>query len=132
MNAILVVVLIASGIASQYAPGVSERVIGVRQSQSTAYPLPQDLPSVDGYIAMRDPDLIGEIVYIVHDGELESFLVIDCAKENNSDGTMSWMDRNGIVVEVDHHTAVRWNTVGRGAMVHVFAVYSYSEYREMQ
>jgi hypothetical protein len=117
MNVAIAVALIITGIASQYGPGVAQRTIHVRQSQPTAYPLPARLPSVDGYIAMRDPELIGQIVYIFQGETRESFLVIDCAKEDNSDGTIYWMDSNNIIVEVDYETAVRWNTVGRGIRI---------------
>ena len=115
---ILATSLILSGISSQYAGGVMEGVIAYRQNNPTAYPLPEKLPEVDGYLATRDCHHIGEVVYVLHNGNLEKFLVVDCA--SGADGTIPWMNRNGIVIEVDHNTAVRWGTVGRGCNVIVF------------
>jgi len=111
-NIILVIVI---GIASQYAPGVSESVINVRQTRNVTHKLPLDLPDVDGYIAVRDCKHIGDVWWLRPvGGKVESFLVIDCA---GSDETRTWMDRNRIIVEVDHATSKRWGTVGRGIKI---------------
>jgi len=117
---ILSLILIASGYASQYAPGVMQRVIRVRQNNLTAYSLPLTLPSVDGYVAAQDCSTIGSIVYLRQNAhsEWERFLVADCASRTSGsprDGESSytWMQRNNILFEIDHETALRWNTVGR-------------------
>lgn len=117
MNALVVVAIILSGIASQYAPGVMESVISVRQSGMTAANLPGNLPDVDGFVAVKDCDRIGEILWLRPQGQRrwESFLVVDCA--NPADGADLWMERNNILVEVDHNTAKRWDTVGKGINV---------------
>ena len=109
--------VILSGIASQYAPGVMEGVVAVRQSGATVADLPHDLPDVDGFVAVKDCDDIGEVIWLRPAGadEWESFLVADCA--NPADGADLWMERNGILVEVDYNTAVRWGTVGKGINV---------------
>lgn len=44
---VTVIVIVASGIASQYAPGVMEGVIVTRQAGLTAHTLPDPLPDVD-------------------------------------------------------------------------------------
>lgn len=86
-----------------------------RQTQPTLYPLPMDLPDTDGYVAVRDCELIGTIIWLrpANYHSWESFLVADCARQDNSDGTRTWMDTRWIIGEVDYLTAVRWNTVGQ-------------------
>ena len=112
-NALLLFVVV-TGIASQYAPGVMQEVIAVRQAGRTSYSLPANLPDVDGYIALLEPDLIGQIVYVrpVGTHPWRSMLVVDCA--GHADGGHRWMLRNGIIAEVDHQTAKAWGTLGRG------------------
>lgn len=113
------VVVATVGLASQYGPGVMERVVHHRQSGSAWVPLPQETPLVDGFIAVRDCDRLGEIVLLRPSGteEWEQFWVVDCARPG--DGTAQWMDRHGILVEVDHGTAHRWDTVGLAAPIEV-------------
>lgn len=115
-NVLLVFVLVASGWASQYAPGRMEEVIRVRQTRATAMPLPADLPAVDGYIAVLDCAQIGQVWYLRYGETVEAFLVVDCAGDA---ATRAWMERNGILVEVDAQTAQRWGVVGRGAQIEV-------------
>lgn len=113
------------GIASQYARGVMEKVIAVRQAGRTAHDLPLRLPKVDGYIAVLEGRDIGKIYYLRPVGQLhwESFLAVDCA--GKSDGGYEFMTRGGrigqvwypIIVEVDWETAVRWDTVGKGIVI---------------
>jgi len=115
-NVLLVFVLVTSGWASQYAPGRMEEVIRVRQTRATAMPLPADLPAVDGYIAVLDCAQIGQVWYLRYGETVEAFLVVDCAGDA---ATRAWMERNGILVEVDAQTAQRWGVVGRGARIEV-------------
>ena len=119
LRAGLAVVIVAMGWASQYAPGKMEAVIRVRQAGRTAYTLPAVLPAVDGYAAVLACERIGEVLYVQHAGVVESFLVVDCAGDEE---TRQWMARNNILLEVDYETAIRWNTVGRGAQVAVVDV----------
>lgn len=115
----LVLVVAIMGWASQYDPGVMESVIGVRQSAGrTSYTLPTDLPQVSSFIAVRDCSNIGDVWFIRPEGgEWERALVTDCA--GIADGGLDWMIKNNVVVEVDHETAVRWNTVGKGKRVQI-------------
>lgn len=109
-------IMIISGWASQYAPGVMERVIAVRQVPGrTAHDLPIDLPQVDGYVATADCNEIGTILWLrpIGQEQWESFLVADCAGADS----YGWMVNNNILVEVDYETAVRWDTVGRGQRI---------------
>jgi hypothetical protein len=108
--------VLTSGVASQYAEGRMTEVIRVRQTRPVAYPLPTELPSVDGYIAVLDCSQIGSIWHIRHNGVVESFLVVDCAGDT---ATRQWMTRNNILVEVDAATARRWDVVGRGAQIEI-------------
>lgn len=108
-----VLVLLMIGIASQYAPGVMERTIAVRQQGHTAYTVPSDLSRYDGFIAMESCSQLGNEYYLrpVGTEKWELFLVVDCSGHNS---TSNWMKRNNIIVEVDYNTAKRWGTVGRG------------------
>lgn len=125
MRVVLVAIMIVSGIASQYAPGVMERVVSVRRAGRTTATLPAGLPPVDGYVAVADCKRIGQIVWLRPEGQehWERFLVTDCA--NPADGSDRWMRRNGILVEVDYQTAKRRNTIGRG--IHVKLMQRVSE-----
>ena len=118
---------IDTGIASQYARGVMEKVIDVRQAGRTAHDLPLKIPNVDGFIAVLNGEDIGTIYNIrpVGQKEWETFLAVDCA--GRSDGGYEFMVNGGridgnwypILVEVDWQTAVRWDTIGRGILVEV-------------
>jgi len=121
LTKIMIVFTLVSGWASQYAPGVMERVVRVRQSGRTSMDLPVELPDVDGFIAVEDCDRIGDIVYIRREGTEKwySFLVADCSGHAE---TTSWMERNNILIEVDYETAVRWDTVGRGIKIELMEI----------
>lgn len=117
----LLAIILATGIASQYGPGVMPRVIQTRQRLGD---LPQNISGYDGYIAVANCRYIGHTAYILpHGGELERFLVADCASKSDQQGPgddrsgYEWMTSEGIVAEVDYETARRWNTVGRGIRV---------------
>jgi len=122
-NITLAILVVATGTASEYAPGIMDSVIKVRQSGRTAYDLPEKIPEVNGYVAVQDRELIGTIIYLrpVGFSEWETFLVTDCA--GIADGGYAWMVRNNILVEVDYETAERWNTVGRGIKVEWGEIY---------
>ena len=121
-NVILVIIVLVAGTASQYAPGKMEAVIAYRQTHPTAYAPPNPLPAVDGYIAVLDCAALGETWLLRHNGVVEAFLVVDCAGDQ---ATRDWMQRNGIIAEVDGKTALRWGVVGVGAFVEIV------EYREV-
>ena len=109
---------LAEGWASQYAKGVMQRVIRVRQAGRTSRTLPENLPQVDGYAAALSANAIGQIWYIQPEGHShwERILIVDCG---GADGGASWMARNNVLVEVDYETAQRWDTLGRGKRVRV-------------
>ena len=115
------IIVLAIGIASQYSMGMSESVIRVRQTRNVSRRLPLETPQVDGYIAVQDCHHIGEIWYLRPlGGDIETFWVIDCGGPHlRLDGQTGyqWMMRNNVIAEVDHQTAVRWRTVGRGIKV---------------
>jgi len=109
-----------SGGASQYDPGLMERVIANRQGYSQ---LPADLPAVDGYIAVVDCARLGE-VWLVKPvgGSWETMFVADCAGPHLRDDGMTggeWMLENNVLMEIDHQTALRWNTIGAGIQIKV-------------
>ena len=111
MSVVLVALVMACsvGTASQYGPGVMEKVIRNRQAIKS---LPIHLPPVDGYIAVYDCAHIGSVWRINN----ERFLVADCAGDAH---TRWWMLWYGIDIEVDYKTAVRWHSVGAGREVTV-------------
>lgn len=104
----------ATGIASQYAPGVMQRVIANRQRWEQ---IPRDLRQYNGFVAVPYPANIGDEYWIRPAGteDWELFLAVDCG--GIADGGRRWMLRNGILFEVDYETARRWRTVGRGIEV---------------
>jgi hypothetical protein len=102
-----------TGKISHYAPGVMEQVIYNRQHGCCGrYSLPLNLPDVDGYAALADREMIGEVVRLCPlDRPCEMFLVTDCA--GYADGGYEWMMRYNVIAEVDYATALRWGTPGR-------------------
>ena len=125
MSRVIIFVTLAtiqSGIASQYAPNVMERVVANRQSWGQ---LPTDLSGVDGCIAVLSCDDVGQTWFVRPDGgKWGQFLVADCAGDTE---TIEWMQMNNILVEVDYDTAVRWDTVGKGIKVQVMTENSVNE-----
>lgn len=129
-NAEQALVHVSSGVLSQYAPGKMQEVINVRQQHGrTAYNLPRELPGVFGYIAMPSPESIGRTVLVCVYGDLhqnseliacELFLVTDCA--GVADGGLAWMQRNGIIGEVDYLSAEALGFVGRGVYAEIYRV----------
>lgn len=105
-----------AGVASQYSPGVMERVVANRQAGRARIRLPKTLPAVDGFVAAERCSDIGQVWTIRYRERVERFLVADCS---GSAATTRWMRRNNILVEIDHQTARRWGVVGRGARVEV-------------
>jgi len=115
ISGVMVFTVVATGVASQYDPGVMERTIRVRQAGRVAMPLPQTLPETDGAIAVLECGRIGETWYFMFpDGTIELFLIADCAGDAS---TRNWMVRNNILAEVDGPTALRHRFVGRGSPV---------------
>jgi hypothetical protein len=110
--------IVTTGIASQYDAGVMSNVIHTRQTARVSQALPTNLPDVDGYIAVEECDRVGDIVDLrpSHQEEWESFLIADCSGHQS---TSNWMQRNNIIAEVDHQTAVRWETVGYGIEIEI-------------
>ena len=115
MHTVMLIILV--GIASQYAPGVMDKTIAIRQIPGkTAYTVPQNLSKYNGFIAMESCVELGNEYYVkpVESTTWELFLVVDCSGHST---TSDWMKRNNIIMEVDYNTAVRWDTVGKGIPV---------------
>lgn len=116
---------IVSGKASQYSPGVMERVVAYRQKHGE---IPQDVSGYDGFVAVRECGNIGETYYIRPMGQAdwEVFLAVDCASKNDYQSTTDprsgyqWMTESSILVEIDHGTAKRWNCVRRITRIEMF------------
>lgn len=110
--------VVVIGKASQYAPGVMERVVRTRQKWGQ---IPQDVSGYAGYVAARDCADIGRVVWLrpCGHGQWQAFLVVDCASKSDrqSDTDLrsgyEWMLSEGVLFELDGETARDWNTVGR-------------------
>lgn len=111
MRTILIVYLILSGIASQYAPGVMENTIKVRQSGKTAYTVTQDISQYQVFVATEDCSMLGKEFYLIHNNQTLHGLVVDCSGHIE---TSAWMKHNNIVCEVDYNTAKLFNSIGKG------------------
>lgn len=110
-----------SGYASHYADDVMDGVIDVRRGFGQfLYPIDH----YDGFVAVLDCSLIGYEIYArpAHLREWELFLVTDCAVRDDSDGAITWMQTNNILIEVDYDTAVRWDSIGGGIAVDVIGL----------
>lgn len=120
MHTLVLTATLALGIASQYAPGVMERVVRYRQARGQ---LPQNVERYAGFVAVPDCDDIGTLLWVRPESdEWELFMVADCASRTDErwqDGLSGyeWMQRGGVLVEVDHQTATRWDCVGRAVRV---------------
>ena len=119
VRAVLIVIVLVSGTASQYGGGVAERTIAVRQQTDpprVSMTLPQELPETDGYLAVLECEHIGEVWWLrnVKTGDVRSFLVIDCSGHA---ATRNWMLRGNIIGEIDWQSALAWDTVGYGIEV---------------
>lgn len=141
MRVILVVGMVLSGTASQYAPGLMDSVVEVRRGKSLHSDV--DLSEYDGACAFILPEYIGREIHVRPAGqeEWERLLVVDTA--GLADGGLGFMlwgkeiplgmaeagyhlgqVRNGTIqpavpIEVDYETAQRWDSVGYGAQVEV-------------
>ena len=114
IRAFVILTLAASGYASRYDPGVFERVVQTRMRYGQLEASAANWKG--GYIALLEPDLIGQTVYVCHQDECEWLLVADCA--GHADGGYAWMVRGGYAGELDYETAMRWGAVG--GIIHVY------------
>ena len=125
-NAMLILAVVATGVASQYGPGRMESNIAIRQAGLTSKNLPNTLPAVHGYVAGRYAEDIGKIVYIrpveCTDCRFERFLIADCS---GSEETLRWMLDGDILFEFDYNSVLRWeslldrNLIERGIKIEV-------------
>lgn len=108
---------IATGWASHYNPDIMESVVMVNYRHGN---LPPHTAVFDTYVAVLDCDYVGSTILIrpAHTRQWTTALVSDCACACHPD-TISWMQDNNIIVELDFPTALRWNAVGGGLKVDV-------------
>lgn len=118
--AVLLMILIhtstQTGWASHYGNGgVMQSTIAARQRMGH---IPQTLPTVDGYAAVKYPNQIGDVIWVRPiNSYWSSVLIVDCA--GIQDGGLDWMLRNNILLEVDYRLASQWGNAGRGTRVEV-------------
>lgn len=105
----------SEGYASQYSANVMRDTIKARVSMG--HIAQDDVRAADVYIAVIDCSRLGEMGWIaVNDNAPEIYIVVDCARRDDGDGTRSWMEQNNIIAELDHRTAVRYGVAGRGGV----------------
>lgn len=115
---VTLLVVLLTGRASQYSPGVMQRVVAYRQSIGQ---LPEDVSMYDGFIAVRECGDIGNAYLIRPTGTEDWSLVLaaDCASKNDSQSESDprsgyqWMVDGNFHAEIGHEMALRWNCVGR-------------------
>lgn len=105
---------VTTGIASQYGRGVMQTVVAYRQRHGQ---IPADLTRYDGFVAVPYARDIGREYWIrpVGSDKWELFLAVDCG--GVADGGQQWMLRNGILVEIDYNSAIRWNVLHRAVKI---------------
>jgi len=115
ITAILTATMIITGWASQYAPGVMDRVVHVRQYHHSPPSLPIEHESVAGYIAVQSCAEMGNIWWIkpIDQDMWEPHMVADCS---GSRETSEWMLRNNILLELSWDTVLRWGGKPRRGM----------------
>ena len=98
-----------SGLISQYAPGVMDRVIENRLAWGQLNP--HDVEIADGFVARPECRDIGSWVYIRPKGgdRWLRMLVTDCGCPIGR----AWMYDNNVLVEVDYETASTFGFAGK-------------------
>lgn len=74
-------------------------------------PLPQNLPPVDGYIAVLDCSEIGQTRLLRYQDKTYTVLIADCSGHAS---TSQWMRNKNVIAEVDYRLARQNGFVGRG------------------
>jgi hypothetical protein len=106
------------GWASHYDDGVMDATIRVRQGYNQ---LPQNVSSWSGYVARPRCTEVGNTVWLwmPDTNQWEAFLVTDCARRDNGDGALSWMEDNNILVELDWQSRLRFGKPIGGVQIHM-------------
>ena len=102
----IVLTLLLSGQATYYDAGVMEQVVANRIAWGQVVPCPACL----GYVALLDPDMLGQRVWLRRPGRASEgpYLVTDCAAAGHREA----LHRRGWAVDVDWRTAQRWGMRG--------------------
>jgi hypothetical protein len=107
---------ITSGWATYYSPGVFEATVAVRQQMRH---IPEDTRGFAGFVARPTCKDIGSAIWLRPEGADEwlPFMIADCARRDDGDGTLTWMAQNNILVELDYPSWSRWGRkVGDGGL----------------
>ena len=100
--------------ASQYAPGVMERVVEYRIRNHS---LPDSTVEPVGYIAVIDCAEIGNVWWLRPADSSLLFMPFQVADCSGHAATTAWMQRNNIQVELEYKWAVAFGTVGHGLLM---------------
>jgi hypothetical protein len=116
MSELVSTILIASGIATFYAPGVMESVIANRVDWGEIVVGQGEV----GYVALLDPDDIGRMVWLAHPAGkvIGPILVVDCAGESDRERLL----QAGWAVDLSFELAVEFDAVD--GPVHGFKIWS--------
>ena len=106
------------GWSSHYDAGVMDATVRVRQGFGQ---LPKDVSAWSGFVARPRCNEIGNTVWIhmPDSSQWEPFLVADCARRDNGDGALSWMEDNGILVELDWESRLRFGRPHGGVQINM-------------
>ncbi len=107
-----------TGWATHYDHGVMQATVEARQGFGQ---LPDPLVSdYAGFVARPDCSEVGSTLWLRPSDASKAFypfLVADCAGKDAFTDGVDWMTAGGFLVEVDYHTAVKWDTLGRGIQI---------------
>ena len=127
MRLLLFFTFLVSGYTSTYAPGVFETVIRNRQTGLTRYDVGAIKSHIRGYIAVEDCSLINQEVLACFGDSCERLLIVDCA--GVADGGRAWMQRTGIVGEVDPGTFSKYKVPGEALEMNLYLVRTIPRYK---
>lgn len=105
MTTVLTATLIASGLATSYAPDVMDEVVANRTRWGQLTPH-QDH---EGYIALLDCDRIGEVVWLERGHQLIPVMVADCAARHDREALIG----KGFAVDLSYELAERFGVIDR-------------------
>lgn len=121
MTKLLTLALILAGIphqqgwASQYSANMMKPTIVARIDMG--HITHKQVKMADVYVAVVDCNRLGEMGFIsINGASPEVYLVADCARRDDGDGAKSWMEKNNIIVELNHAAAVRHGVEGEGGV----------------
>lgn len=102
-----------SGYGSYYDQSPTDDTFAYRASVQQISP--DNSRWAQAYIATLDCSYMGHraIIWVENHPPLQA-IVFDCARRDNADGTITWMEQSGIIFELDYYTASELGVYGGG------------------